>query len=133
MVMYASVSRLELSTAQSAVDFVVSRPRIRNAANDITGALLFTGTHFVQVLEGPAGALDPLLVKLNADNRHESLIIMRLAPPTKRRFAGWDLAYSGPSEFVSKRVLRLFDEMDLAGKRHAARWLIDLMSQFANQ
>ena len=128
---YASVSGLEPEMAQAAVEAMVAKARISNAANDITGALLFTGTHFVQVLEGDAGPIDTLLRKLHADNRHDGLIITSRASLTKRRFAGWDMAYSGPSQFVTMRVSRMFNKADPAGQRNASRWLIDLMRQLA--
>ena len=130
-VICASVSGLKPQTAQTEIEAMVAKARISNAANDITGALLFTGTHFVQVLEGDAGPIDTLLRKLHADNRHDGLIVTNRASLIKRRFAGWDMAYSGPSQFVAKRVIRIFNNSDPAGQRHATRWLIDLMRQLA--
>ena len=130
-VTYASVCALKPKITATAVETLVARARSWNAANDITGALLFTGTHFVQVLEGRAGAVDTLLLKLHADDRHDGLIVTNRAALPRRRFAGWDLAYSGSSQFVAKRVHRMFDETDPAGQRDATRWVVDLMRQLA--
>lgn len=128
--MYVSTSRLDLATSQKVVDLIVARARICNAAANITGALLFTGDHFVQILEGDAEAIDMLIVKLQADVRHEAFTVINRGPLAERRFGAWDMAYSGAAHFVKKRVTLLLNEADRAGQRRAARWLADMMHQF---
>ena len=127
---YASVSRLKPATACAVVEALVAASRTRNATYDITGALLFTGAHFVQVLEGPAAMLDVIWLNLLNDSRHDGLVMTSREPLTQRRFGGWDLAYSGPAQFVESRVRPMFDASDPAGQRRAARWLVNLMYQF---
>ena len=127
---YASVSRLKPATAFAVVEALVASSRIRNATYGITGALLFTGAHFVQVLEGPAGMIDRIWRNLLVDPRHDGLMMTSRAPLPQRRFGDWDLAYSGPAQFVASRVRPMFNAADPVGQRLAARWLVDLMHQF---
>lgn len=128
--MYVSTSRLDPATASRAVGLIVAHARLRNAAADITGALLFTGQHFVQVIEGEPAAIDALMVKLHADERHEKLMVLRRAQVTERQFGDWDLAYSGAAHFFRRRVVPLLDESDPAGQDRAALALNEIMYRF---
>ncbi len=59
--------------------------------NNITGALAFTETRFVQLLEGSHGSLDVLILKLMIDTRHRDLIFIDRAPIAARAFASWSM------------------------------------------
>lgn len=128
--MYVSVSRLDPATATDTVDRIVAAARVSNAATGITGALVYTERHFVQVLEGDDAAIDALMVKLRADSRHEKLIVTIRAPLSVRMFENWDLAYSGAAHFFRRRVAPLLDEADPDGQRRAAHALLDVMYRF---
>ena len=60
-----------------------------NPPNSITGALAFTDTHFVQILEGSVGSLDVLLLRLLLDGRHTGLEVLDRIPITDRSFFSW--------------------------------------------
>ncbi len=60
-------------------------------AGELTGALFFSGGHFVQVLEGPAQALQARLSEIAADPRHGKLTVLLDAEDSRRRFARWHL------------------------------------------
>lgn len=128
--MYASFSRLHPRTANGAVEALVRAGRVRNTVHGITGALLFTGTHFVQIVEGPAVAVQALWTNLQSDPRHENLVLANHGLVCERRFDRWDMAYSGPAQYVSKRVRPLFDAADPVAQARSARWLANLMQEF---
>ena len=129
MLMYASVSRLRPQTAQGAVEALVKAARVRNAVHGITGSLLFTEAHFVEILEGPAASIEALWQNLQSDPRHGDLVVADHGPVAERRFDRWDLAYSGPAQYVSKRVRPLFDAADPIGQARSARWMVRLMQE----
>ena len=60
-----------------------------NPANNITGALAFTETRFVQLLEGSAGSIDELLLRLMMDPRHSDLVVVDRIAIATRSFADW--------------------------------------------
>lgn len=62
-----------------------------NPANNITGALAFTTTRFVQLLEGSVSSLDVLLLKLMIDTRHSDLVIVDRIPIKARSFNAWSM------------------------------------------
>ncbi|MGV9010036.1 BLUF domain-containing protein [Brevundimonas sp.] len=60
-----------------------------NPPNNITGALAFTDTHFVQILEGSVSSLDVLLLRLMLDARHTDLEVLDRISIADRSFLGW--------------------------------------------
>jgi hypothetical protein len=111
------------------VEAIVEVALSRNAALDVTGALLFTGSHFAQVLEGPAEGVDELMVSILRDTRHRDVDVIETVEIPERRFAGWSLAYAGPSLFVDRHLRPLVEKR---GGREQAAQLIRLMREFAS-
>ncbi|WP_374685024.1 BLUF domain-containing protein [Rhizobacter sp. J219] len=63
---------------------------------DLTGALIYTGGHFTQFLEGPEGALDTTLARISHDRRHRSLTVLVREEVAVRRFPHWRMALAEP-------------------------------------
>ncbi len=61
----------------------------RNPGRDVTGFLAFAHGTFVQLVEGPAEALDGLLGDLRNDGRHCELEVLERRPIERRRFPEW--------------------------------------------
>ncbi|MGK3143554.1 diguanylate phosphodiesterase [Pantoea sp. C2G6] len=56
-----------------------------NAAHDVTGILLFNGTHFFQLLEGPEAGIQTIYSRICADRRHHNVVeLMRDYAPSRR-------------------------------------------------
>ena len=86
--------------------FYVSRARIgaaavqpmwascvrRNAAQELTGMLLFTGNHFAQLIEGEPQVVDATLARIKADPRHAQLRVLLDKPLAQRSCAPGRLA-----------------------------------------
>ena len=60
-----------------------------NSANDITGVLIATKTHFLQVLEGEFEALNATFDRISGDNRHEKIQLISFTEIEERRFGEW--------------------------------------------
>jgi hypothetical protein len=104
--MYISRSNLMPETASAAVKDIVTRSVSYNSLQLVTGALIFTGERFAQLIEGPAEAVARLRSAITADPRHRDLVRLTPLSSGSRRFAGWSLAYCGPSHFVNTAVER---------------------------
>jgi hypothetical protein len=107
------------------VDDIVATSLARNAGAAVTGALLFTGTHFVQFLEGPPQGVAAIRRSITADTRHRAVRTIMEAPCPQRRFADWSLAYTGPSLFVADRVDAL-----LGGQSSDVEEILNLLRAF---
>ena len=75
--------------------------RLNNEKLDITGMLLHRDGNFLQVLEGPASAVDSLVNKIKRDARHKGLILMSRKGIQERLFADWRMAFRDMSKDCS--------------------------------
>ena len=112
------------------LDDIVECANSRNARLGVTGALVFTGAHFAQYLEGPQDTLDELLVSIQKDERHQDIRLYEILPVNERRFEGWSLAYAGPSLYVASQIDALLEGRH--APTHASK-LLRLMEGFADE
>ena len=93
---YCSRNRITGSPQEvvAEIDAILLASRRNNAANDVTGALLFNGEAFAQVLEGPRDAVDVAYAKLRFDPRHSNVVLLQQAKQLERNFGNWTMAYS---------------------------------------
>jgi hypothetical protein len=129
--LYVSSSRIDPAVAEETVAAIVAASIPRNTARGLTGSIIFTGTHFAQILEGAPEMIDRLLPSLEADDRHGDIIIVARSPLPARRFAQWSMAYSGPSQFIGRQINRVVNDPSPPELRRAAGWLTDVMQEFA--
>lgn len=85
------VSRSLCSPMQ--VENIVAGSRVRNARAALTGAMVFTGSHFAQVLEGPPDAVDDLVARILRDERHEAMRVLLDRSIRARAFAAWTMDF----------------------------------------
>ncbi len=75
--------------------------RQNNEKLDITGMLLYREGNFLQVLEGPASAVDSLISTIKRDPRHHGLILMSRKGIDERQFSDWSMAFRNMSKGCS--------------------------------
>ena len=86
-VTYTSLARID--PRSSDLDAIRGAARKRNAADGITGLLVFNGTHFLQTIEGPERAIDSLIERLRNDPRHTGFEIRDQRKIDARSFPDW--------------------------------------------
>ena len=99
------VSRADDDTTHDDVAAILQVSQARNAALGLTGALLFTGSHFAQVLEGEPAALDAVIASIVRDPRHHSVRVLCREPVAERRFSSWAMGYllsTGAADLVEQ-------------------------------
>lgn len=129
--LYISRSTMAPDEAEREINSIVTTAVARNPVAGLTGALLFTGTHFAQVLEGEGEAIYRLITTIADDPRHDQLKIIARAPLIERRFPDWSMAYFGPSQFVTRHVTRLLNKPSPIEFRRGSEWLTDLLKEFS--
>lgn len=68
-----------------ALENLLSKANKNNELNGVTGILLFNGTHFFQLLEGPEQAVKTIYDRICLDKRHHNLVeLMRDYAPSRR-------------------------------------------------
>lgn len=79
-------------TSESEVLRIVAASRQNNRQREITGALLWTGNFFVQVLEGELARIVAALRMISRDERHTDIRVLSQGRIDVRQFADWDMA-----------------------------------------
>ncbi len=69
--------------------------RRNNRQSGVTGALLYSGGFFCQVIEGTKEDLDKVFANILADTRHTDIIVLSNDLVSKRLFSAWDMAFAG--------------------------------------
>jgi hypothetical protein len=103
-VLYRSHATVPFTDAQ--LEDLLASARPYNAANQLTGLLLYNDSRFVQVLEGPEAAVRALYARIQQDPRHTHIVTVSEGPGPGRRFGEWGMAFgrvAGPA------VTRAFD------------------------
>lgn len=104
---YVSRSRISEGDPAREIDAIVSASVLNNKARGVTGVLIFSGLHFLQVLEGTHDQLSSLVAKLSQDTRHEEIIVIAQHEISERRFPDWSMQYAGIAEFALAFFSRL--------------------------
>ena len=128
--LYISDSTLMLPADEWQIDAIVDVARSRNAALGLTGALMFTHSNFVQVLEGSQAALDELMDSIRRDRRHRDVRVLEEESLASRRFPGWAMAYVGPAALVEARLSPLLKTKGAGIDPFATQDMIALMRSF---
>ena len=128
-VTYVSESRIATDGVAAELRLLVTAASRRNGRDQITGALAFTGTHFVQTLEGTAASVDALMVSIARDPRHTALAVIDRHEVAVPNFPTWSMAYAGPSLFVARTVAQGLTGFDRGVAGDVAR-LLRLMVEF---
>lgn len=74
------------------VQIIVGESQVRNRRLDITGMLVQTERHFLQIIEGRKESVDQLMSSVMRDRRHMNIRRVLEEPITRRLFAQWAMA-----------------------------------------
>ena len=73
------------------VESILNSSSRNNFENGITGVLVVTETHFLQVLEGPFEPLNATFDRIVRDPRHEEMQLISFKEIRERTFADWGM------------------------------------------
>lgn len=99
---YVSQARAGLSDGD--IEAILAASRDYNVAHAVTGMLLFAEKRdgrrgsFMQLLEGPAEAIETLQRRIFGDPRHHTKIVVERGAGTDRTFPDWSMAYKKAPE-----------------------------------
>ena len=89
------------------VKSILDTSAARNNRESITGVLLATETHFLQVVEGSFDKVNALFLRVARDTRHKELQIISFTCVEHRLFGGWDMHGVGLFKFEETMAKRL--------------------------
>ncbi|MCR9129067.1 MAG: BLUF domain-containing protein [Alphaproteobacteria bacterium] len=92
--LYVSTAANTLSAPE--LEAILETAKTRNAALGLTGLLVFTGRHFMQLLEGERDAVEAVFAAICADDRHSSVAKLIAEPAPDRACPEWAMALQTP-------------------------------------
>lgn len=122
-IMYRSV-RAAGVTDEQVVEGILLPTLRRNRERDITGCLWFGGDLFVQLLEGPAEAVEKTFTRILSDSRHSSVETLQRAMVRAREFARFEmkLIRGEPGDAVVELCGRWGDGVGSASRSQLNGW-----------
>lgn len=87
-----SVLADEPNEAAQSLQSIAERSHRWNGEHHVTGVLLFSGSHFGQIIEGPSSEVIDLYATICTDPRHASINQLSAQPILQRDFADWSTA-----------------------------------------
>jgi hypothetical protein len=79
------------------VDSILEASRRNNSRGAVTGALIFNGGMFAQVLEGARNDIEATFERIQRDERHGDVEILAFEEVQGRSFPSWSMAFVGRS------------------------------------
>ena len=88
---------------------IIDQSAVNNHLLDVTGILVFDSVNFMQLLEGPADAVEYTFYQIAQDLRHTQVVVQSRAPVESRKFDNQPLKYcdhlTGEIEFLPPGAL----------------------------
>ena len=131
-IVYASAATVPFSPED--LTELLEKAREKNEAVDVSGVLLFHDGSFLQVLEGPEDAVQEIFERVDQDERHDEVIILRRGPIETRSFGEWTMGFvnvtqelEGFTDFLRTGVHMPATEtadaaMQVLGQFRSGRW-----------
>ena len=112
---------------QAEVASILAVSRTNNQQQGITGALLFNGVMFAQVLEGPLDSIETTYERIQCDPRHSDVVLLSNAPSERRAFSDWSMAYADPAIVAESPGLKIDFDVASADQQHAGPRIVEML------
>jgi lipase chaperone LimK len=99
----------------------------------VTGALLYSGGYFCQVIEGPEAVLEELFESIQMDRRHGDVTVLHFKPVEARGFSEWAMALAGIEDHMRFDIEGIRASKDDLTMQEAGRDLVSVLEQLVKQ
>ena len=102
---------------------ILHNSRQHNAALNISGVLLYSEGTFIQLLEGKDAVIDALYSRIQADQRHKSVVKLIDEPIAEKSFSQWLMGFAVTNNTKTEKLLgylRSINELDLNSDNSSA-------------
>ncbi|TXH30616.1 MAG: BLUF domain-containing protein [Burkholderiaceae bacterium] len=135
-----SLAYISKNTIQGTADHVrealraiIATAERNNPRLGVTGALLYSGGYFCQVIEGPQEALEELFESIQMDKRHGEVTVLHFEPITEREFSEWAMALAGVEEHMRFDLEGLRQSKNELVMKEAGRHLVSVLEELVQQ
>ncbi len=112
---------------------ILASARKNNKALNVTGALLYSGGYFCQVLEGEEDTLEDLFETIQMDNRHGNVTVLHFNEIESRGFGDWAMALAGVEDKMRFDIDGILDSKDELKIKETGQHLVNVLDQMVTQ
>ena len=127
------VSDAKVAMTAGAVESIVRNCRRNNEERNITGLLIYSGGHFIQLLEGHEPVLANLFAKISGDARHHNVERLLFAVATERLFPDWRMGLLNLDNIDALDRSRLKTFINGVTRSQRGKAIISLLREFRSQ
>lgn len=99
----------------------------------VTGALLWSGDYFCQVIEGDNDTLEDLFETIQMDSRHKEVTVLHFEPIDRRSFSEWAMAMAGYETTMRFDIEGIRTSKDEILMHETGKNLVNVLEQVVNQ
>lgn len=104
-----------------------------NPGMGLTGALLYSGGYFCQVLEGPEDSVRQLFSKICLDERHHEVNTLFFEQVPERQFGMWAMAFAGIEAQQRFKVVGVKKDKDAIAAKQLGKDMVDSLLKMVAQ
>ncbi len=120
-------------TVENEIANILQVAQSNNRAKDITGALLYSGGYFCQVIEGIQENIEALFESIQMDARHRAVTVLNYEPITSRQFGDWHMALAGIEEPLRFHIDGLVDDATQIKIKESDRDIVNTLYKLVMQ
>lgn len=125
-------SRVQPNVSPTALRDILATSQKNNERDGITGALVFTGSVFLQCLEGDRAMVNKTYHRIVPDERHSDPQILAMAEITERNFSDWSMGYLPYTQQNRHRFLRYSPTVTFDPYRCSGAGLADMLRELVD-
>lgn len=122
-----------LEEQRALLEQILGTAQRNNSRLNVTGALLYSGGYFCQVLEGEAAVLEELFETIQMDARHSQITVLSFLPIEQRRFPEWAMASAGLEPDMRFDIEGIRASKDALAASEAGKQMLDVLDQLVKQ
>lgn len=115
------------------VNAILHQSQTNNKSHDITGALLYSGGYFCQVIEGPEDEVLARFKTIQTDSRHKNVKILHYHQIDERGFSEWAMAYAGIDDSLRPNIDDIKDSTDEIKIKATGKVLVQTLDKLLNR
>jgi len=112
---------------------IVDSCRRNNEQTGITGMLAFSGTNFLQLLEGDEADVERTFARIEHDRRHSGIRVLGRTPIADRSFGTWSMGFAGMSAFNADLMQRCLGTQEIEPGGLTAERVLDFLAALADR
>tara|TARA_R110001583_G_scaffold18667_6_gene74058 strand:+ start:6029 stop:6472 length:444 start_codon:yes stop_codon:yes gene_type:complete len=118
---------------QLQIKSILASSSTNNVKLGITGALLYSGGYFCQVIEGEEEHIEVLFESIQLDSRHAEVTVLNFEKVRERSFSEWSMAFVGIEDSLRFDITGLKDAKDQDKMKQTGRNIVNVLENLVRK